>query len=289
MLTASGLVGATITVAATTMDDAIWLVPYVVASTARQEQQSWTMAARIVHAVLFVATLELLALVSVVVAKIITKSAAAASSSSPTPSMHSSNQDRDITDSFETVEDTKLEIMLGIIAALLCWSLALFFYIKKMLKRRRRQRRQEEERMGLTTATATNKDTTISYGTSAANNNNDHAPVDDSLFQQQEEEEEAPRKALSCSSTATVMSLTTLGALDELSYFPALLVGKIFTPLEICLGTLLAAMTILTVVSCCLAKCQPLVDWLDQIPIYAVIAVFATILTLEVLYNIVMT
>ena len=81
------------------------------------------------------------------------------------------------------------------------------------------------------------------------------------------------------------MSLTTLGALDELSYFPALLIGKIFTPLEICLGTLLAAVIILMVVGCCLAQCRPLVNCLDRIPIYTVIAVFATILTLEVLYE----
>ena len=286
MLSASGLLGATITVAATTIDDAVWLVPYVVASGV---QQSWTTAARIVHAMIFLATLEFLALVSVVVAKLIAKSATAASS--PTSSMHTSKKDRDITDEDTTaksVADADPELMLGIIAALLCWLLALFFYIKKMLKRKRRQQ-QAEERMGLATATANNPSTTMSYGTSATNtatsDNNDHIRVDDSLFLQQQ----APHKALSCSSIATVMSLTTLGALDELSYFPALLVGKIFTPLEICLGTLLAAMTILTVVSCCLAKCQPLVDWLDQIPIYAVIAVFASILTLEILYDVVVT
>lgn len=254
------------------------------------------MTAGAVHAVVFVATLEMLAIVSVVVAKMITASAAAASSSST----HSNtSQDRDITDAYNIDEDdveiidedSRLELLLGIIAAILCWSLALFFYIKKMLKRRRRShQRQEEERMGLAANGESNHSVSSTYGTSTltavestgetgSTFSTDHSPL----------QQHSHAKSPSRSSVATVMSLTTLGALDELSYFPALLIGKIFTPVEICLGTLLAALTILMVVSCCLAKCQPLVDWLDRIPIYAVIAVFATILTLEVLYDVLLS
>ena len=279
LLTAAGLVGATVTVAATTVDDAIWLVPYVVASH-NQQQQPWSMSARVTHAVVFVATLESLALVSVVVARIIIASSS---------SHHNNNkQDRDITD-----DDDSESILLGVIAALLCWALALFFYIKKVLKRRRRKRqRQDEERIGLATAAGGGGGaTTDDYGSAppTAVTSDPSAPVSSASLVHSEAPQHQQPKSLSSSSIGTVISLTTLGALDELSYFPALLVGKIFTPLEICIGTLLAAIAILIVVVWCLAKCQPLVDCLDRIPIYAVISIFATVLTLGVLYDVITT
>jgi hypothetical protein len=76
-----------------------------------------------------------------------------------------------------------------------------------------------------------------------------------------------------------IMSLTTLGALDEISYFPALLVGNVFSPSELCIGTLLASGIILVIVLMFLSKFKPLVDFLDSIPLYGIVGIFAVILT----------
>ena len=101
------------TVAATTVDDAVWLVPFVGSS-------SYTLPARVTHAVIFVLTLESLSIASVLVALFV-----------------ATNVSDDDTE--------KQEIILRVVAALLCWILAAFFFVKKMLKRRRRRQRQQRE------------------------------------------------------------------------------------------------------------------------------------------------
>lgn len=268
LLSPAGLFWATVTVAATTLDDAIWLVPYVGSS-------SWSLSARVTHAVTFVLTLESLAIASVVAAFIVASSV-----------------------SVTSINDTEeQELLLGSIAALLCWSLAAFFYARKLLKRRRRRQQQEQQQeqqiqeQGETTTLVssttdgtkkanvhtTNGPTSYESNASTENHQNNNEPPFN--------EDEQPHKPLTCGNIGTVISLTFLGALDELSYFPALILGKIFTPLEICLGTLLAAILVLILVTCFLARFQPLMDCLDRIPIYAVIALFAVILTVGVLLD----
>ncbi len=81
-------------------------------------------------------------------------------------------------------------------------------------------------------------------------------------------------------SIAIIISLTTLGALDEISYFPALIMGKIFTPFELCTGAFFASIIILIVINFFLARFKPLVDWLDSIPLYGIVGMFAIVLTL---------
>jgi len=253
---AAGLTGATVTVVATTIDDAVWLVPYV------GSRRKWSWSARIVHALLFVATLEGLSMASVLVAWIIAATTTSSSSSS------SGNPKRD-------------EIILGSIGAALCWGLAIFFFVQKWLKKRRRQlqreqqqQQQAEERAPLTTSSSE----PVAGGGAA--------PYDSVTPGESEPTNDADPKSTSCGTMLTIVSLTTLGALDEVSYFPALVVGGIFSPLEICLGTMLAAVLILLVVTCFLSQCKPLVECLDRIPVYAVIAVFATVLTCGVLYDV---
>lgn len=83
-----------------------------------------------------------------------------------------------------------------------------------------------------------------------------------------------------------VISFTTLGALDEVSYFPSLLLGGIFTPLDLCLGTFFAACIVLAVVTLFLAQCKPVLDFLDRIPLYGIVAAFATVLTVDVIFDV---
>jgi len=76
-----------------------------------------------------------------------------------------------------------------------------------------------------------------------------------------------------------VVSLTILGALDEISYFPALLVGHVFSPFELCVGTLFATLIIFVIVLTFLSKFKRLVEFLDSIPLYGIVGMFAVVLT----------
>ena len=77
------------------------------------------------------------------------------------------------------------------------------------------------------------------------------------------------------------MSLTALGSLDEISYFPPLILGGIFSPAELVLGTFLAALCMVLIVVLALQPCKPCMECLDRIPLYAVVTVFAILLTVE--------
>ena len=77
-----------------------------------------------------------------------------------------------------------------------------------------------------------------------------------------------------------VATLTALGALDEISYFPALVVGKVFSGEELLVGTLGATVIILVIVLLFLSKMKLLVDFLDSIPLYGIVGMFAVILTI---------
>jgi len=262
VISALGLFGATVTVTATTIDDAIWLISYVLPSSATASSttngERWSKTARILHGVIFVSSLEALAIASVIVAWAIKAGA-----------VHHEKTDKKVDPDATDADQDDDALVFGIVAACLCWSLALLFYIKRVLKRRRRQmnqnQQQEAERQQLTENNA-------EYGSSSSS----------SL---QSTQASPAKSSASCTSVSTVLSLTILGALDEVSYFPALILGDIFTPLEVCLGTLLAALAILGIITTCLAKFQPLVDALDRIPIYVVISIFATFLTVGVIYD----
>jgi hypothetical protein len=238
-MTVTGLAGATLTVVVTTLDDAVWLVPYLASP-------SLSLRAKALHAFLFVGTLVSLAVACVMLAEVIQRTA------------------------FSYANPEQTEIILGAIGAGICWIIALVLFIRKMLKRRRRA---EQARLLAEDAEAPPSSTPneTTYGST----------------QPQEEEwhDEDWQELPSSMSPWTVISLTTLGALDELSYFPALILGGIFSPVELCVGTLFASLVILIIVTCFLARLQPVVDCFDRIPLYAIVAVFATLLTIETIFD----
>ena len=226
-------------VAATTADDAIWLVPY----TAPQLPT----CTRIIHGILFVATLEVLACSCVIIAS-----------------------------TLQWIVGEDEEIVLGAIGAGICWVIALVLYIRKWLKRRRRSMAQSELERRTTQQTKNTE-----YGST------DHHPEEENIIDPSDDEDEEDDKVSSTPSPWTVISFTTLGALDEVSYFPTLLLGKIFTPLDLCLGTFFAACIILFIVVFFLHQCQPLLDWLDRIPLYGIVTMFALVLTASVIYDVI--
>ena len=85
----------------------------------------------------------------------------------------------------------------------------------------------------------------------------------------------------------TVLSLTTIGFLDEISYFPALIIGNIFTGYELILGTLFAGLIMLGIQIFVANQFKPFITWLDDhVKLYGIIAIFATILTIQLIWDI---
>lgn len=245
-------------VAATTADDAIWLVPYT--------SPSLPVCTRVVHGALFVFTLEFLACCCVAVASGIKWTVAAPEGSSDVESPSNGIWSE--------------EVILGSIGAGICWAIALILYIRKWLKRRRRAAQAILHR-------STTQKTSNKYGSIDENVDDEEEEGSSSPeFKENEEEgEDASDKVPSRPSPWAVISFTTLGALDEVSYFPSLILGKVFSPLDLCLGTFFAACIILIVVTLFLSQCKPLLDWLDRIPLYGIIAAFAVVLTAGVIVD----
>lgn len=241
------LVAATLTVTLTTADDAVWLVPYTASSL-----PDWT---RTIHATLFVGTLELLAVACVAIAALIERAVLAGGEGSH----------------WATSED----VVLSCAGAALCWTIAIFLFARKLLKRRKK-RREVAERVAVSVTEEVRL--TADYG--AVEEGDSQSSSSSSSGESIGDNPEKP-------SPWTVVTLTTLGALDEVSYFPALLVGKVFSPFELCFGTFLAACIILAVVTLFLVRCKPVLDFFDKIPLYGIVALFSTILTVEVIYDIV--
>ena len=211
------------------------------------------LSTRIIHGVLFISTLEILVCTCVAVSSlfqwaVVTKKA---------PSIKWPND----------------EIILGAIGAAICWAIAIFLFIKKCLKKRRRaaaaaQRenpnKSENER---DLHRASTHRVSNQYG--SINTNEDEEDV-----------------ISSSPSPWAVVSFTTLGALDEVCYFPSLLLGGMFTPFDLCAGTFLAACIVLAIVTFFLGRCKPVLDFLDRIPLYGIVSAFATVLTIGVVIDV---
>jgi hypothetical protein len=243
-VSATGLAGATATVIVTTLEDCVWLVPFVV--------HAPSVSVALIHAGTFVVTFELLALGISLVTYLLGESLSASG---------------------------LLELgdlILGAVGALLCWILAAFLYL--------RARRKQREREALPSSSS-QPDAKGDYGSlegaeSAALN----APVSASGHDasdgdfQGESQGQGARPWL-------IVTLTILGSLDEVSYFPALILGGVFTATELCLATLLSSLIILVVLYFFLAQCKPLLDVLDSIPLYGIVAFFAVLLSIEVIWE----
>lgn len=253
------LAGATLMVAATTADDAIWLVPYTA--------PSLPTSTRVIHGSLFVLTLELLACGCVLVATCLQWA------------VDTNHDDNDAQPSSTSMIDE--QIILGSIGAGICWIIALVLYVRKCLKRRRRAIKQAELHRAATQR-ASNQ-----YGSiiEDAEDGNHNEQGDEGSSLDVGDKDEAG-KVSSQPSPWAVISFTTIGALDEVSYFPSLLLGKIFTPLDLCVGTLFASFIVLIVVTLFLSQCNPLLQWLDRIPLYGIVSVFAVVLTAGVIIDV---
>lgn len=287
-VTLTGTLIATVTVFLTTLDDSVWLMPFVGSSSFGRHD-------RVVHGLAFLVTLVGLAAACCLLAVAIRRGVLLGTKDLSTSS-----------GSTQKLKDT--ERWLEGVAAVLCWSLALGFCIKKKWKERRRRRKRQEEQQqeqkkqqqaneceseqtplvvpsswtGLVTTIG--EQATEQEGVPGKSHSTGHPAdeTDDPDAPYPREEGFAGDGENSTRQPWTVASLTALGFLDEISYFPTLILGGILTVWELMVGTLVAGVLILAIQVLVATQCGPLIVCLDRhVPLYGIIAVFATVLTVH--------
>jgi Na+/H+ antiporter NhaD/arsenite permease-like protein len=150
------------------------------------------------------------------------------------------------------------EVVLQKTGALLCWFLAGYLFYRSLQRQRRRRRQQQQQQQQQQTFDPNEEMPLVTPPSSHV------SAIDDDVSQ-----------------PWMVVTLTFVGSLDEIMYFPGLLLGHLFTAWELCLGACLAGCIMLLVVLTCLRHSQPLMNFLDRIPLYVVVAVFAVVITVQ--------
>jgi hypothetical protein len=248
------LVAASITVFITTLQDAIWLPPLV-----KPDQP--TLA--ITHALAFVLTFTLLSLTVGTITLFITRS------------MVENLQTQDV-------------VMSGA-GACLCWVVAAVLFYKDWQKQREisESRRPQppklhDEENGLlgdpeskSSRENNNSGKLGNYGATSTTVDCDSPDVNGESSNVEDTRQ---------FQIWLVITLTVIGAIDEVSYFPGLIAGGIFSVAELTLGTTIASFFILLIVCVFLAPCRPVLDFLDRVPLYCVVSVFAILLTVEAIW-----
>jgi hypothetical protein len=196
------------------------------------------------------------------------------------------------------------ELWLEGIAVVLCWCLAVGFCIKKRLKQRRWMgqakdiKSMDEEATLLPSLSPPSvpmegpesdqqdfpeESILLSHGTGCD-------AVGESTVLASVKPDKTKINTTIARQPCTVVSLTALGFLDEISYFPTLILGGILTGWELVLGTFLAGLFMLAIQAFLASQCKPLLDCLDKhVPLHGVIAIFATILTVNWIWDMIDT
>lgn len=308
----TGIIGATILITSTTIDDAIWLVPY----TTSPHLPLYT---KLIHGTVFVFTLEFLSILCITIYSALKYGLIFAHGDSTNYYNNSAEYEKQIS------------FIMTCLSAGLCWSIAICLFIKKKLKKRRKlllkQQKQQQDHqqqqqlpqqtlakknhhsighakisMDLTntlyipddaaegrsevsgnrdsTAYDNSNDNLVVIGKGSSTNSVETNKCDGHKEDVGDNDDGDINTVPTTPSIKKVISFTILGALDEISYFPALIMGNIFTPLDLCIGTFLASILILCMISLLLVHCKPLVDFLNRIPLHMIVGMFAAVLTI---------
>lgn len=166
----------------------------------------------------------------------------------------------------EKIADHEEEKCLHIIAATITWMIVFYFYFKKKCKKRKSTENKELD----------TKDCGDTKNYQSLNDSMNGSSSSDSSVGYEEldigNDEARP---------FTVFSLTLLGGLDELTYFPSLIIGKTFTPIELSIGALIACILIIIIITTILSTCRPILEYFDSIPLYYIISILAVFLTID--------
>jgi hypothetical protein len=175
-----------------------------------------------------------------------------------------------------TVETLKhQDVVLAAAGAVLCWIVTTVLFFKEWCKKRHRRQEVLQDSSGENLFLPVEEDD-MEYGSTSGHEARDGPNgVNNRL---QPEAKQGPQVWL-------VMALTVIGAIDEVSYFPGLIAGKVFSVLELTIATTIASLEILAIVIFFLAPCKPVIDFLELVPLYVIVGLFAIILTVQALWG----
>jgi hypothetical protein len=253
-LSIEGLLGASLTIVVTTLEDCVWLIPFVAhASREGSTRIAW------IHAGIFVCTFTACSVFACILALVLSSAIVGAVSNS--------------------------EVVLETVGATLCWIFSGYFFIKSCRTSQKRG-----------AATSLQDDNSPECST-RQDNSEGLLPAGEAYSsygaaeqQRLEGAETVPSLEPTTDPTPLaspvaqpwmIASLTIIGSLDEISYFPAVIVGQIFTSAELIAGTVIASLLILALVEFLQRHCLCVLEVLDRIPLYAIIGLFAILLTIE--------
>jgi len=175
-------------------------------------------------------------------------------------------------------------LLLQIVAATLAWITVAVLFVKNWLKRRKRKRTRAAQVDGSLEAAAPDPAAsgTASPDVPAAGQKPGAATAAKELPQGSRRGNDPGYLPAEPASVKTVFVLGLLGGLDELAYFPTLLLGGMFTTFELLVGAVLATVGIVAVLIVALKRFRPLLEFFDRIPLWAFVASFASIMTVEI-------
>lgn len=275
-----GVVSATALLFVTTADDAIWITHYL--------SPHYTRIAVLSHALSFCLTIQLVVWCMGGVCYFIEHGMMMGNTS---------------------LTGHKADLMLERLGCSLAWIVAFFFCYKAYQKKQRKAKavmtgveadkanRSEFEDRGESGAHAhthaQHLPTVASYGaiddvvrssmniatSSGVGDGSNSGTDDDALLQP----ETPPQQSASFSHILTCVWLTLIGCLDEVSYFPSLILTKTYTIWQLSIGAACACLLILGAITLARNLCAPWLELFDKVPLYVVTLSFAVYLTLEML------
>jgi hypothetical protein len=269
----TGIAEATFTILVTTLDDCLFLIPLV--ARAASPRVAW------IHGSIFVITILALSVMICLVAVLVKEGL-----------------------SGQGDKEGARETILKATGAVLCWCLAGYYYYKAWSKRRSRivaqDRSLERPNSGATNNRISDESDMEDDSSACLESSADtemqiltESDGGDGLTAAHGDEPTVQQPPSQQSNNTiqpwTIVSLTIAGSLDEMSYLSGLIVADVFTPMEICIGSFLASLLTLLLIDTLVRNCGRCLGLLDQIPLYAVIGLFAILLTVNLVWDLVVS
>jgi hypothetical protein len=248
------VLGATTTILLTTMVDTIWLVPFVA--------QAPTRNIAVEHGTIYL--LSYVALTSTV-----------------SLATFAFREGLSSTTSTEATSKVDVDEISSAVGALLCWILAGLLFYKAWLKKHAIVINDQSEGSGDANGTEGLLEMAQTHNDPTGSSRVIDSGAADELISTDEGSDQSGQPWM-------VMTLTIAGSFDEVSYYPSLILGNVFSVTELIIGTVVAALVMLVVVTMFLTQCQPVLNLIDRIPLYLVVTLFAILITGELLWDMIM-
>ena len=182
--------------------------------------------------------------------------------------------------SSSTMTILKNDDLWEVLGAVLCWSLAGLLYYKSWLKK---AKKQQNNPIQSDVVMEKDAEVYVEMVAKSEDGKEEEGEVFDSLIVDSPTDDEVVEHQ--GAQPYMVVSLTIAGSLDEVSYYPALILGNVFSVAELIIGTVLSALTLLLFVSVFLTQCRPALDLINRIPLYVVVTLFSIFITCELLWD----